>query len=661
MNRSFLAGKSASGIEPASTLSKIALLEERATRAEATLLQVLDSSHAATIIHRKSIVEYVNPALCELTGYAPEDLIGKNGVSILLHPDEIPALTEIQRRSEAGEQVLPSRARWQKKDGSIIWTEGVRTIIDYQGEPAVIVRARDISREMEIVSDRDRAEQTLRVTDERFRVLFERSPIPVWIWDVESLDVLAANEAAMALYGYSREEFSRLKLSDMRAPAEIPALTDNIAVARAQTHWRGVTTHCKKSGTPFRLEVTAHMISLDGHAAMLSMGRDLSDVEQMENQLRQSQKMDAVGQLAGGIAHDFNNILAVIVAVADMMLLDLEAGHPFIDDLHEIEAAARRASTLTHQLLTFSRQQPARPKNILLSSVVSQMEKMLVRTVRENVEMKLDLSATGVIYADPTLLEQVLLNLVVNARDAMPDGGTLLIETANVVLGESEAAAMNVEPGKYQELSVTDTGSGMSPDVQARIFDPFFTTKEIGKGTGLGLSTVFGIVIQSCGAITVDSAPGRGTTFKIALPQACVSPDSLPARPQMCASKAGSETILLVEDEESVRRVVSRMLRSNGYKVIEAAGGREALALIQGGDAIHLMVTDLMMPDMNGHALGREIAAKFPYIKLLYMSGHDLDASKQSGTPVADEAFISKPFTPSAMLSAIRGLLERAP
>jgi two-component system, cell cycle sensor histidine kinase and response regulator CckA len=286
---------------------------------------------------------------------------------------------------------------------------------------------------------------------------------------------------------------------------------------------------------------------------------------------------------------------------------------------------------------------------------------MLARTVRENVAMKLNLSATGVIYADPSLLEQVLLNLVVNARDAMPEGGTLSIETANVVLGESDAAAMNVEPGRYQELSVSDTGCGMPADVQARIFDPFFTTKEIGKGTGLGLSTVFGIVIQSCGGISVDSAVGRGTTFKVVFPQARVSADSLPARGQTYTPAPGSETILLVEDDESVRRVVSRMLRSNGYKVIEAAGGREALALIQRDDAVDLMVSDLMMPDMNGHALGREIAAKFPQIKLLYMSGHDLGAAKQNETPIADEALLSKPFTPGEMLSAIRGLLERAP
>ncbi len=287
------------------------------------------------------------------------------------------------------------------------------------------------------------------------------------------------------------------------------------------------------------------------------------------------------------------------------------------------------------------------------------MEKMLARTVRENITMRLDLSSSGVIYADPSHLEQVLLNLVVNARDAMPDGGKLTIETADVDLDDVTAKAMCVKPGRYQRLSVTDTGCGMPPVVRARIFEPFFTTKAAGKGTGLGLATVFGIVSQSGGGIRVDSAVGRGTSFQIVFPRVQVSADSLPTRVQTQTHNAGSETILLVEDDECVRRVVSRVLRSNGYKVIEAADGNEALRQAERVTPVDLLVSDLMMPNMDGRALGREITAKFPRMKRLFMSGHDVDGDTENGTLHAAECFISKPFTPAEMLSAIRGLLER--
>jgi PAS domain S-box-containing protein len=658
MDRSFRDETPVEGTE--SDLSeKIATLEKRATEAESALHLILESSREAVLIHRHSIVEYVNPAFCELTGYSPKDLIGKNGVSIILHPDEVAELVARQKKSDAGEEVEPMRARWLTKAGAVLWTEGIRTIVEYKGAPAVIVRSRDITHEIESVLKREQAERSLRLTDERFRILFERSPIPVWIWDERSLDILMVNESARALYGYSNEEFLQLKLSDLRVPAELADLAGNVATLREKSNWRGIITHRKKDGSLFRLEVTAHAITVDGRAAMVSMGRDLTDLERMETQLRQSQKMDAVGQLAGGIAHDFNNILAVILAVADMMLLDLDEGHPFVDDVREIESAARRASALTHQLLAFSRQQPARPKNVALSTVVSEMEKLLARTVRENITMRFDLSSTGVIYADPSHLEQVLLNLVVNARDAMPNGGKLVIATADVELDESAAALLSVKPGRYQELSVTDTGCGMTPAVRARIFDPFFTTKEVGKGTGLGLTTVFGIVNQCGGGIAVDSAVGHGTTAKLVFPQVEVSADSIPARTKSSGQSAGSETILLVEDDETVRRVVSRVLRSNGYKVIEAADGNEALLQAQRVTPVDLLVSDLMMPNMDGRALGREITAKFPRMKLLFMSGHDIDRD-ENALLVSAERFISKPFTPAEMLTAIRGLLERS-
>ncbi len=641
---------------------EIGALEDRATRAESTLKHFLDSSREATLIHRESLIEYVNPAFCALTGYAAEELVGADSL-LLPHPDDLSTLAETRERSYSREDAPPVRVRWRKKDGSFIWIEGTRTLVEHLGAPAVIVRARDVTHEIESAARHEQTELSLRVTDERYRILFERSPLAIWIFDPTTLAFLVVNDTTTALYGYSHEEFSRLKISDLRLPGHFDELVRDVADAQTLTNstWRGTKTHRKKDGSNFQMEITAHMVTFDGRKAMLAMGRDVTELARMELQLRQSQKMDAIGQLAGGIAHDFNNILAVILAVADMMLLDLEVGHPLTDDVREIESAARRASALTHQLLAFSRQPPARPKHVLLSEVVSQMEKMLTRMVREDITMTLDLASSGIIYADPSHLEQVLLNLVVNARDAMPDGGRLVIKTEDIDLVDPRAASLGVKPGRYQQLSVSDTGCGMAPSVQSRIFDPFFTTKELGKGTGLGLTTVFGIVKQGSGGIAVDSSPGRGTTLTIVFPQVHASADVISPRTNPPAQSAGSETILLVEDDETVRRVVSRVLRSNGYRVLEASDGNEALAQVNRDGPVDILVSDLVMPHMDGRALGREIASKFPKIKMLYMSGHELAAVGGTDPLIVEESFISKPFTPTEMLSAIRGLLEASP
>jgi len=384
----------------------------------------------------------------------------------------------------------------------------------------------------------------------------------------------------------------------------------------------------------------------------------------LQEQLRQSQKMEAVGQLAGGIAHDFNNLLTVITGYSDMILRRLNQNDSMRGNAEEIQRAAEKAASLTRQLLAFSRKQMLQSKVLDLNNLVTNMDKMLQRLIGENIDL-ITLSAKdlGRIKADPGQIEQVLLNLVVNAKDAMPSSGKLTIEMANVELDENYARShINVKPGCYVMLSVSDTGCGMPPEIREKIFEPFFTTKEKGKGTGLGLSTVYGIVKQSEGSIYVYSEPGRGTTFKIYFPRIEEVTESIEPGAKITKSFQGSETILLVEDEEMVRRLARTILQDNGYNVLEASNGEEALRIAQehGAKQIHLMVTDVVMPRMSGRELADCLESVRPEMKVLYISGYTDDAIIRHGVLEQGMAFIQKPFTPDALVRKVRNVLDKS-
>ncbi|MGB9435798.1 MAG: PAS domain S-box protein [Candidatus Acidiferrum sp.] len=419
-------------------------------------------------------------------------------------------------------------------------------------------------------------------------------------------------------------------------------------------------------------ERTAELVTaneaLQGEIVQRELAMRQRDSEQerarrLEEQLLLSQKMEAIGRLAGGIAHDFNNLLGVILGNAEMMIKSGPPGAPHVERVEQIKLAGEEAASVTRQLLAFARQQVSEPQLLDLNIVLTDLEPLLRRIVEENIRMEMVLARDlGDIKNDRSLLSQVILNLVANARDAMNKGGRLLIETSNTYLGEAYARDhLDVIPGPYVQLSVTDSGEGMDKETVSRIFEPFFTTKEQGSGSGLGLATVYGIVRQSGGHIWVYSEPGRGTTFKIYLPRASGVLDEEAKKNQDEGVSSGTETILLVEDSKLLARVTKDFLASAGYRVLMAAEAAEALHLAEEYPGqIHILLTDVVMPHMNGRELSEELLKKRPEVKVLYMSGHTAGVISQNALLDEDVAFIEKPFTHDGLARKIRQLLEPA-
>jgi hypothetical protein len=535
----------------------------------------------------------------------------------------------------------------------------VQSVADHAG--LAIGNARSYAAERAARAAAEKAEDDARVSEVRYRLMFDNSPLPKWMHDVETLRFLDVNAAAVRDYGYSRDEFLAMTIKDIRPPEDVPTLLEAERGA-ATTPKFGVWRLRKKSGEIIQVEITKHTFTLGDRACRLVVGRDVTERLRLEEQLRQSQKMEAVGRLAGGVAHDFNNVLSVILSYGEMLLADLKPGEPMHGDMLEIHKAGKRAADLTRQLLMFSRQQVLEPKVLDLNEVLTSMDKMLQRILGADVDLvSLPTQPLGRVRADPSSVEQVIMNLVVNARDAMPTGGQLTMETGNVVLDEAYAKAhLGVKPGPHVMLAVTDTGTGIDNVTLSRIFEPFFTTKEKGKGTGLGLSTVFGIVQQSEGSVWVYSEVGKGTTFKVYLPRVDAAVETVRAA-EAPSTLRGSETILLVEDDDQVRAVARGILLRNGYHVIEARNAGEALLHSEKHPStIHLLLSDVVMPQMSGPELAKRLAKARPDMRVLCMSGYTDDSIVRHGVLEAHIAFLQKPITPDMLATKVREVLQGA-
>ncbi len=477
--------------------------------------------------------------------------------------------------------------------------------------------------------------------------------------------IVLANRQAEEMFGYSREQLLgssiEMLLPEAKRCAHAQMRSEYLHRPRVRPMGSGIDLTARRiDGAEFPVEVgLSHIETADG-AFVIAFVSDISQRKQLEQQLMHAQKMEAVGRLAGGVAHDFNNMLTVISGYGAMVLEELQAHDPLRGHVEEILAATKRAGTLTNQLLAFSRRQVMRPRVINVNAVITDTERMLRRLIGEDIVLHLVLQADlGNIKADPSHIEQAIVNLVVNSRDAMPAGGRVTVETADVCLDESYARThTGVQPGEFVMVAVSDTGDGMDADVRRRIFEPFFTTKEQGKGTGLGLATVYGMVKQTGGDIWVYSEPGKGTTFKLYFPKVA---DPLSASPAAMVEPTlrGNETILVVEDEPSVRGITVKMLDQLGYVTISAASGAEALEMSKShSGAISLLLTDVVMPNMNGRQLADELLANKPDMKVLYLSGYTENTVIHHGIVDSSVAFLPKPFTRDALAKTIRNVLE---
>ncbi|MEW6365215.1 MAG: PAS domain S-box protein [Acidobacteriota bacterium] len=615
-------------------------------------------------------IRYANRAFCKLVGNNQDSTLGQPFSGLL----PIPGIDEYLR--SAGE--LPGgpttppppspgflairEVEW-RRPAEAAGAQDIRVL--RLTARRVTGSAHELAVIIEDATERKRAETELRESEERYRTLVELSPDAIVVHAEGK--VVFVNSACMKMFGvrspdeavgkpvigFVHPDYRELVLGRMR---QMIVERKKVPVAEEK--------FLRLDGTPFDVEVAAEPLTLHGRPAVQLVIRDVTSRKQLEEQLRQSQKMEAVGRLAGGVAHDFNNLLTAITGYSDLLLMRVSHNDPGRRYAEEIKRAGERASSLTRQLLAYSRKQVLQMRDIDLNSVVADMDKMLRRLIGEDIELETILEpALGLAKADPGQIEQVILNLAINARDAMPDGGTLRIETANARLDEAYARDHpGVQAGPHVMLSIADTGCGMDPEVQAHLFEPFFTTKEPGKGTGLGLCTVYGIIKQSGGTIQVMSTPAQGSTFKIYLPRLAAVGDGAAAAGPSSGAAGGTETILLVEDETAVRSMTSEVLEMNGYRVLEAAAGAEALAICEKHPGpIHLVIADVVLPQVGGPELARRLRSLRPEMGVLYVSGYAEDMGVAQAAVESNSAFLQKPFTPAVLAVKVREILDGAP
>jgi len=591
----------------------------------------------------------------KVLGYSPEELRSSSSFE-QIHPEDrerVKAAAEEARLTGVGR---PMEYRFRHKDGTWRVLESTASVIrNSKGEPEkMVILNRDIT-------ERKRAVEAAQRSETSFRSVVGDAPYGIFQADLTG-KLLMVNPALEKMLGYkSQDELLMVNLASgiYRHPAEHQKIND---LFLRNQHFKDIEVEWKrKDGTFITVRCSGWTVKHESSAHIEVFAEDVTERRVLERQLRMAQKMEAVGRLSGGIAHDFNNLLGVIIGYIQVMKRNLVPGQPSYEYAEEIEKAGQRAVSLTRQLLAFSRQQVLEPVILNLNTLVSDMEKMLSRLIGEDIQLNLILDPViGQVKADPGQIEQVVMNLAVNARDAMPDGGKLTIQTADAEIDVAFASEHpGSVPGQYVALAVTDTGTGMDPEIQAQIFEPFFTTKGRDKGTGLGLATVYGVVKQSNGYITVDSEKGKGTSFKIYLPRIEQPIATRTKSIQTPLTVGGSETILLVEDAEPLRILAQLFLKENGYHVLTAADGSEAQQVAaEFTGPIHLLLTDVVMPGINGRVLAERLAPSHPAMKVLYMSGYT--DSFIAGHGVLDEGthLLHKPITEEALMRKVRELLD---
>ena len=598
----------------------------------------------------------ISPSVERILGYTPDEIVGRRFQDIeLVSPDYTGAVHIDAARALAGERVESSTYEFVAKDGARRYGEvSIAPLVRDGGFVAAVAVARDIT-------DRVETEHALRESESNYRAIFDGAREGIVVIDPDTGAILDVNAMICELFGYRREEFRLLSLGDLSQGQ--PPFSEAEALERVRRAAAGQPQLFEwlaraRDGRCFWNEVSLHRATIGGVERLLAFARDIDERKQLEGQMRRLQKLDAIGRLAGGIAHDFNNTLTALDGYADLALVHLDPTHPAAAELDEIRGLVRRAAGLTRQLLAFSRRQILQPVPLYLNDVVRGMEGMLRRLLGEHIGLVCTLDPNlGTIEADPGQLEQVILNLAVNAHDAMPDGGSLSLETTNVDLGP-ERAPIGVEPGPYVALTIRDTGCGMDPETRSHIFEPFFTTKPAGEGTGLGLATVYGIVTQSGGHIQVDSEPGRGTTIHVCLPRSHGSVEAEAEPSRTPAPQARGETVLVVEDDAGVRDTIRSTLTRLGYTVLEAADPADALRLCGTREgAIGLVICDLVLPEVRGPELAERLTALRPTLRVLYISGYS-DGAAPGGTPLPHGApFLERPFSADSLAHKVAALL----
>jgi two-component system, cell cycle sensor histidine kinase and response regulator CckA len=594
---------------------------------------------------------FVNEAFCRFRGKSAAELIGTSYFGELQTSDrQIPmqvfrSLTPQNPTVSFDDRVLAG--------GKTVWQQvTVRALFDDHN------RIAEFQAVIQDITRRKVSEEATRVSEERLRTILNASPNGIIVADSTRL-ITTFNPSAERIFKRKPAETLGKPLHTLFAGPDSALFQDHLAQQLLERDARFLELTIQTENAQTTAVDVAIIEAFVGTQSMLVvMVRDLSERKKLEEQVRQSQKMEAIGRLAGGIAHDFNNLTQAILGYSDLLNERMSATDPNRDAVQQIQKSVEHASSLTRQLLAFSRKQVMQPKLVFVNAIVGDMNKLLQRLLGENVRLTLSLSETPLyVRADPGQLQQVIMNLAINARDAMAGSGKLNIETCAISERESRAFGL-LKPCSHVAIRVSDTGSGMTPEVQARIFEPFFTTKEIGKGTGLGLSIVYGIIQQSGGEINVSSEVGKGTTFTVYLPRASGEVETTDA-PAAALATAGTETILLVEDEELVRSMLEEVLKSKGYNVIAAADGLQALATSTAYDGdIHLLITDVTLPSLNGWELADRFTVARPSVPVLYMSGYSAEEVTQR-TTVRDCDFLQKPFQPDALLVKARQILDR--